>query len=245
MRRLEKTSLLRPLWMRYPARQSLRPGFANTEGEPMSLPSHINPSPLSEISIQQTGGDSHAHIAFNPWKPNQFVIINTLGWLSLFTLLESRQKRKRWELKHGPSAHVGGDATCSEGSTQGNGWATVLWVLDENTLVASTRQSLEIYDVQDDHLNPSQIPKISFSTEPLWVLDLKKSEVKPAYFFVLTSSHVIWLEVLHRPARRHIDGQTVGARVNLSFRHYRSPADRSLCLHVAETDHGKPSASQS
>ena len=236
VRRPEGTAILRPL---------RRPHLigANTPLSSMSFQSErevsvsqIDANFVFEISAKCTGGDHQAHVAFNPWFANQLAIIDSGGKLSLFILSEASQKLERWSLETGPVIKTTENLSDDGREVKFDEWAKCLWAVDEKTLVTATRKTLKMLVIEQDSLVALKVSEAVNDPESQWILDIKRSEAEPRFFFVLTSSRVIWLRALDEVERKQSRDNQVGARKVVSFCHYQSLADRSLLLHVIDND---------
>ncbi len=71
-----------------------------------------------------------------------------------------------------------------------------------------------------------------------WILDIKLNALNFNHLFVLTTSRIFWIEVF--PAGEQRDDQIghIGAKIILSYRHFRDASDKSLTLTTLKDDNG-------
>ncbi|KAI0593747.1 RNA polymerase I-specific transcription initiation factor RRN6-like protein [Biscogniauxia sp. FL1348] len=120
-------------------------------------PSHIAPNPILYFSRDQTGGNSHADVAFNPGtrsRPPQLGIIDERGFWSIWditlTRIKSAMKPKSKLEKCG---HIGKGVTerLPYKDTSVPQWHKILWVGCLNSRV----EELQTFGFDDDETEPS------------------------------------------------------------------------------------------
>ncbi|KAI9785760.1 MAG: hypothetical protein M1839_008777 [Geoglossum umbratile] len=221
------TIILRPLYHRLPTvtgASSKRWDF-----------SRINPNHLFTISMSRTGGVSHSDVAFNPWYNRQCAVIDQNGQWSVWDLEGQKKKRNLSDAKARQSGSVldnsfGGNAN---GNTTGeDGWAAVCWAGDVSTLVVCNRRHLAVFDLKSDPPTRLKVPQLDLERTPNWILSMRRSPINNSHLFVVTTSQVFKLEICGNNPDIRPGNWKAGARILLSWRHFRDGDDTSLRLEV-------------
>lgn len=237
VRRLYGTTILRPAYRRSRVRPSSGPRSKALENPRELSPSRLDPNFLLEISVDATGGTLHADVSFNPQCPNQFAIIDMAGFVKTFTLVKPIGGRRIWELEEGPSTLVGDRTDGGElKAIQCDGWAAVIWAVDDSVLVASTRRTLKALVLQSESFVSMEVPNVLGTSETDWILDIKRDQQHPANIYVLTSSRIVWLHIRKVEDQKLALGPELDARIVLSFSHYRTAVDYSMRLIIIDGD---------
>jgi hypothetical protein len=224
------TTILRPVYNRYPVRISPVAGHGTSEMQP---PSRLDPNPVATITSTMTGGAVHADASFNPWYPRQIAIINR------------RMKWSIWDVEGKAPADVTAGPTgnlCTDGYHDSekpevdpvDGWGCVCWVAVDKLIVCN-RRTLAIYHIADEAVKlPSH--GLDFLLESEWILEVKNDPANLPDIFVLTSVRLIWLRVGSTGTSEE-GGESVARGQNLlSWRHFRTAGDVSLSLHILLED---------
>lgn len=199
--------------------------------------SPLQANPIVSLSNNRTGSQSHVHVSFNPWYTRQFIVVTLLGNWSIWDI-ESHQKGKGIRLVAGRSGNV------SDGhepdplskalpSDHEDGWHYVCWISDHSTIAVCNRQTIAIFCVKDEPIRLRSIDlSKSFSGR---IIDVKRSVIDQSHLFVLTTSQIFWIAVT--PTGEGDQDQT-GARILLSYRHFRNTNDETLRLVPLQDEYG-------
>lgn len=187
-----------------------------------SGPARLQLRLLFEFGTAGRGDDTHADVAFNPWFPRQFAVID---------------QNARWKVMEF-SNRESSDAVCIRSSaldedgarktTLNDGWARVLWVYNPNTVLVATRHAVSLYDISSDASRLQDLP-LNVSEVSAWVLDLVAVPSDPTRALVLTTTHVHSM---------HIDDKNgePKARSTMRIRHFQNAEDVSLRLALSRNE---------
>lgn len=221
-----KTVILRPFYVHQPQPAKHSPYY-------LLPPTQIDAHPILSLAADQSGGSPHVDVAFNPDYQLQFAVV------------DQNQTWTVWDIDHGSrgdrydkyvlSRLVQGTITPPEGNrAEGeDGWARILWIGDVNTLAVCTRRQLSIIGMQQSasfsYLPcPSLIPKQSSD----WILSVQVHPSLRHLFFVLSSTELFLMTVTTASEAVNANAGPVGARVLLSWSHYRGAEDLTLVMSV-------------
>jgi RNA polymerase I-specific transcription initiation factor RRN6 len=206
------------------------------------LPSNLDPNPLVELRAERSSSSSHVDFSFNPWYARQFAVVDPLGRWSIWDIEGRHGKNSSFELVPGKSASFyDGSVPDPTGKILGqdfaDGWHRILWTCNISTIVLCNRHHLAVFDMKTKPIR-LQIPDFLEATNTEWILDIKRSALNFNHIFVLTTSRIIWIEV--SPGGEQRDGHIgyAGAKIILSYRHFRDASDESLRLTTLKDDNG-------
>lgn len=221
--------ILRPFYVHEPRPARPSPYYHLPSG-------HIDAHPVLSLSPDQSGGSPHVDVAFNPDYQLQFAVVDQS---QIWTV---------WDIDHGArgdsydryslSRLVQGTISPPDGErTEGeDGWARIIWIGDVNTLAVCSRRQLSILGIQQgaspSYLPcPDLIPKRSSD----WILSVQPHPFRRSLFFVLSSTELFLMAVTTASEAIDANAGPSGARILLSWRHYRGSEDLTLTMSVQET----------
>lgn len=186
-------------------------------------PNRLQLRSLFETTTNQNDGVPYEDVAFNPWFPRQFAVIDRYA---------------HWRV-HEFRSRESSDAACICSSAPehtapknglDDGWTRLLWICNPTTVLIATRRAVTLYDiaassskVQDIDVNVSDVSR--------WVLDVVRVPSDPTRVMVLTTTH------LHLLCIDEKNGETRG-RSAMRIRHFRSPEDITLRLTLFREEEG-------
>ncbi|WEW55643.1 hypothetical protein PRK78_001075 [Emydomyces testavorans] len=226
----QNTTIFRPLYHRMP----LPPVFARRGFtlEPRSK-THLNANPLLDIPISLTGGHPHADVTFNPWYQRQLAIVDRCGNWSVWNIHGKQQRRADWAADRGSCGSLVSAVEPSISAEMNmdhfDGWAAVSWVGSVHQLLVCDRRNLAICQLG------SQPPEhycvhLGFERSSEWILDVSRSKINTSHVFVLTTTRVLWLNILSDDSLSSQVGDGQNVSILLSWRHFRDIEDTSLRL---------------
>lgn len=180
--------------------------------------SNIKPNVVFSISIEETKGPMHAHVAFNPWFTGQVAIVDEDGGWSVW-----ESGRRSYAIKKIKEGSLGDETSRKQDLLLNDGWARVNWVESASTICIATRRKLVLVDLEAAAENTTAID-LDLKGGLGWILDLGSTRSFNNNLFVVTSSHVVVLHI-----ERSADG-LLSSRAIWKFRHHRNPEDVSLRL---------------
>ena len=192
-------------------------------------PSVISARPLLSITNRQTGGATHADVAFNPDYQFQFGIVDQQNNWGVWQL-ERRAKRDEYSV----SRLIGGSISPAEdaGTDDGDGWARILWAGDSSTVIVCNRRHFSLIDIRGELFGYLPVPPIIPHRSTDWILDIRRHPQHKTQFFILTSTRLFFVAVTtSRTAIDSTAGQA-GATILFSRRHYWGDEDLTLQLSV-------------
>lgn len=188
-------------------------------------PNRLHLKLLFEVSTADNGGVPYADVAFNPWFPRQFAIV------------DQSARWRIWEFRSRESS----DASCvhtsaidkeSDVAKSGvnDGWARLTWIYSPSVVLVATRRSVTLHDIT---ATPSKLQDIDVNVSGIsgWVLDVANVPSAPARALVLTTTHVHVISVEER------NGE-VQARSTMRIRHFKSSEDITLRLTLFRDEEG-------
>lgn len=196
--------------------------------------SPLQANPIVSLGIAKTGSQSHVDISFNPWYTRQFIVVDLLGNWSIWDV-ESHLRGVR--LVAGRSGNVSDghepDPLLKQSPSDEDGWHCACWISDIATIAVCNRQTIAIFNVKAE---PTRLRSIDLSKSfSGHIIDVKRSVTDQSHLFVLTTSRIIWIEVT--PPGEGDQDQT-GARIILSYRHFRNANDETLRLVPLQDEYG-------
>ncbi|KAG9235459.1 RNA polymerase I-specific transcription initiation factor RRN6-like protein [Amylocarpus encephaloides] len=216
-----------------------RPYFAESQSSLPSnssqgTPSRLVANPVASLTTSESHLLRHEDISFNPWYTQQFILVDTNGCWGIWNI--ERQRKTSFTLVVGKRGYVTDgiemDQTSITSYLSEDGWYRALWVSTLATIVVCSRHLVAVFDLK---ARPARLQSISFAEAGEQILDVKRSFSDKSHLFVLTSNRIFWIEVTSGDGVG--PGEIVaGARVLLSYRHYRDPSDETLALSTINDD---------
>jgi RNA polymerase I-specific transcription initiation factor RRN6 len=195
--------------------------------------SRIDPHPILSISPDQTGGAPHADVTFNPDYQRQFGIVDQKGNWSIWDIDGGSRRVSKYTASCtilGPLRGSQDGIENTEPMTQEDGWARILWVGDVNTVVVCNRRELKVFDISGNQFTALKSPELMAEHAADWILDVKKHPLYAHRFFVLTSTHLFLAVVTCKKDVLGNSDMEPGARILLSWTHFRGLEDITLQL---------------
>ncbi|KAI9678190.1 MAG: hypothetical protein M1817_006135 [Caeruleum heppii] len=213
------------------------PRKAGSSALDMQLPSsRLDACPVLDLPIASTGGFPHADVSFNPWRRRQLAVIDQEGQWGVWNVEGRPLQAVRPQMNLYRSGMVSEEACVGsqkQVGLQADGWGTVCWVSNANTIVVCSRREMSVFDLNFDPPTRLSMPDLGFSRAPHWILSIQRSPVDPRHLFLLTSADLIWLEI--DPADSDASqADTAGVRKLLSWKHSRDAEDVTLTLNASE-----------
>ncbi|QDS72636.1 hypothetical protein FKW77_002345 [Venturia effusa] len=194
----------------------------------MIPPSRVDANLSLEITRRDWEGQQHADVTFDPWNQRRMAIVDQAGDWAILKLQREHEGKQTFVYKLGHRGSLDGLSERSETRkcapiAQQDGWARILWVADKNTLLVCTRRRFQLFSLSAE----TALPFTSFLSKNQWILDVKRCSAMPTWLFVLTSTQILWLEILPE-LDRGSDITTTTGKILLSAHHFRDPSDISL-----------------
>jgi RNA polymerase I-specific transcription initiation factor RRN6 len=226
VRLLTKTVIFRPFYSR-------RPRPARQSPYHKLPPSPLDARPILNLHNDQSGGSPHADVTFNPDYQLQFAVVDQSYAWSVWDI-EHGRKGNEYKLSRLVQGHITSPEDTD--STGEDGWARILWVGDVNTMFVCNRRHATIIGINGGSFEYLPCPSLIAGRTSDWILDVKRHPSLRSHFFVLTSTDLVLMAVITSSAA--IDGNAgpMGARVLLSWRHYRGTEDFTICMSVHMLD---------
>lgn len=200
-------------------------------------PSRLSANPVAVLTTERSNSKSHRDVSFNPWYARQFGVVDSTGLWSIWDIEGNQSRYSTQKLTPGKSGDIHDGYEPETVSRQlepdsRNGWHRMLWVCDINTIVVCNRRHIAVFDLK---VTPSRLHGVDFPAagSPDWILDIKRSLADPSHMFVLTTARIFWIEIV--PVGDDEKTQT-GAKILLSYRHFRDANDETLRLSCLEDD---------
>ncbi|KFY81761.1 hypothetical protein V500_11121 [Pseudogymnoascus sp. VKM F-4518 (FW-2643)] len=229
VRKLASTTILQPLYQRTPGPTRVPPGFQDKY-----RPSLLDPNPAVTITSAMTNGRNHADVAFNPWYPRQFAVLDEEGHWSAWDV-EGRKRAGSKVVTLGKSGYILDDRASSDTSLDiaSNGWGRILWAGNVSTIVVCNDRHLAVFDLKSYPIrlrSPDLVPNGSFGR----ILEVKRSPLQHDKVFVLTNSRLFLLQIKTAGEWLDYTDGTAGARIIMSCLHYREAQGNLLKLELHE-----------
>jgi RNA polymerase I-specific transcription initiation factor RRN6 len=188
-------------------------------------PNRLQLKLLFEVSTADNDGVPYADVAFNPWFPRQFAIIDrSARW-------------QVWEFRSRESS----DASCvhtsaieenlTPKSDLNDGWTRLMWTCSPSVVLVATRRTVKLYDITS---SSPKLQDIDVDTSGVsgWVLDVAGVPSDPTRALVLTTTqlHVVSVEERNGEVR---------ARSTMRVRHFKSAEDITLRFVLFRDEKGK------
>lgn len=227
VRQLNSTTVLWPLYRRTP-RFPTFPGRCKQ----IHPRSHLDPNPLVTLSIQETGGVPHADVAFNPWCHRRLAVLDRNGHWTVWRIEAGTPEGLPCDVQLDRSGCVYDPTSKQVGTNNADGWGTVCWAGDLNTILVFTRRHVAVLDVRIQPPAHLQTPDLRLAGTSGWILDAQRSPVNESHMFTVTTFQIFWLEVIGADRARSAESLPSGCRVLLAWRHSRHEEDTSLRLSI-------------
>ncbi|KAK8161940.1 RNA polymerase I-specific transcription initiation factor RRN6-like protein [Phyllosticta citrichinensis] len=214
--------LFRPLFHRTPVSASKAPNSRSS-----FPPSRLEASPLVTFLLEPND-PAISDFTFNPWYQRQFATLNQEGSWSIWDLEGRKGRRHRYKTVVAYSGHLeSADDTFEQDEDLGGRydcWGRITWVKDVSTVAVCNRRNVVVSDFRGHSARLSAASlRLGRST---WILDLRLDPLDPKRLLVLTSSHVLVIQV---PSLENKDPQkAIDPVVPLSWRHFRNVEDTTL-----------------
>ncbi len=203
--------------------------------------SRLDPNPVAILPTEITAGAPHADVSFNPWYEKQLAIVDQGGRWSVWDIEYKNKRRDIWTVKAGRVGSI------QDGQIQGlgpsnidaDGWGSILWAYNVHTLLVFGRRTFMLYNLKDDSERLVG-PDLALATGQDWILGVKRSPSDKCHVFVVTSSRIFWLRIngFGGMKEKEKGNPDIGAKILLSWRHFRDQDDASLGLNVLrDTEH--------
>jgi RNA polymerase I-specific transcription initiation factor RRN6 len=209
-----KTVLVRYLTSVY----ILKPEFSLSYGAGASL----RLSTASSFHAHLMQWDSFADAAFNPWHSSQVGVINAEGLWGVI------------EVNNGVSKIICRDPRYDESQSTAaasrDGWARIAWIANVETLLVCTRSEILLFRVgEETGVLVQDVPLDMLASSP-WIFDVRIFQERPAWFCVLTSTHLVLFQV----SRSTLN--PLPAKLKAKVRHFRNFEDLSLTMTLCEEE---------
>jgi RNA polymerase I-specific transcription initiation factor RRN6 len=194
-------------------------------------PSRVDPNPALTITSETLGGSNHADVAFNPWYPRQFVILDDEGYFRIWDI-EGRSGAHHKKL--GKTGHLFDDLAAHDiAPDMGDGWGRIFWAGNVSTVIVCNRKHFAAFDMRSRQPARLNSPKITSSSTSDYIMDARRSAKHLNLIFVLTSSRILLLDVVVAGDRR--EGRSEGVHILTSCHHVRG-TQQSLKMELIEED---------
>ncbi len=228
-------TIFRPLYGRLHNPRNPANGYSET-----LTYSKINPNPVAVLTIKRTMSTGHSDFAFNPWYARQFAVVDTKGTWSIWDFDQKHGKASSQSLTESKRGNIKDGYLPDPESKVPNighadGWHRVLWVCNVNIIVVCNRQHLVAFNVESEPIRLQSQDSLAFNSSD-WILDVKRSALNASHLFLLTTSRILWIEVIPSEEQNEPESASGSARVLLSYRHFRDADDETLRLSVLKNE---------
>ncbi|KAF4634983.1 hypothetical protein G7Y89_g3129 [Cudoniella acicularis] len=199
-------------------------------------PSRLSPNPVASFKVEETGLLDHVDFAFNPWYARQSVVVDSSGKWCISDVEGAMSRRASQKVVSGRKGCIDDGYRSSlfqqpPQNDPSDGWHRILWICNINTIAVCSRWHVAVFDVK---AKAKRLRSIEFSTKSSdRILDVKRSLTSENHLFLLTESRIFWIEVT--PVGEKEDARS-GAKVLLSYKHFRGTSDEILKLAVLKDD---------
>ena len=193
-------------------------------------PSRLDANPFLHLPKERNGGVPLSDVSFNPWNDHQFAVVDQEGHWSIWNIEGRDMRRNTWSLTAGPSGNFLAVENGHPDSADEDGWAAILWAGNPNTIVIANRNNLVFYHVKKRPLRLNS-QDLAIPSGSDWILDIKRCTHDLSYFYVLTSTFVLWLRV-GSDTEETSESMQSDTTVLVSWRHYLNGEDSSLRLFI-------------
>jgi RNA polymerase I-specific transcription initiation factor RRN6 len=205
--------------------------------------SNLNPNPVAVLTAEQSGSKCHMDVSVNPWYARQFAVIDQLGRWSIWDVEGRGHRSSSLKLVPGRSGQIYDGIVPDAGLKMAepdlvDGWHRVLWASGVTTIVVCNRRHVAVFDVKATPIRldcPDFLPANNSDS----ILDVKRSAMNLSHLFILTTSRIFWIEVTPAGEERDSQNGYIGAKVILSYRHFRDSNDETMKLTVVKDEKGR------
>lgn len=206
-------------------------------------PSSVYVRPIHSILVADTGSAPHADVTFNPNYQRQLGIVDQQGRWTIWDM-EGGHQVTPFTVKRTLTGSIA-SADDLDSNSAGNvkdamedGWARILWVSNANTIVVCSRRRIKVFDIKGKPIE-LECPPLTPTRSADWILDVKPHPKIKDQCFVLTTTRLLLIAVTPWDHDLVPDSQTAGARILISWAHFRGCDDITLHLCVHSSDEGK------
>jgi RNA polymerase I-specific transcription initiation factor RRN6 len=182
------------------------------------------------LTADKCGSKRHADVSFNPFYSRQFGTVDDRGRWSIWDLEGTLRNDSTLELVSGKSGHIFDNldpTSTSKNLCNADGWHRILWVVNVSTIVVCSRRHIAVFNIEAAPTR-LQSPEFDPAKTTDWILDIKRSPTNSSHLFLLTTSRIIWLEVIADKVGENFRG--LGIHVIISHFHFRDANDETLSL---------------
>ncbi|KAI9713902.1 MAG: hypothetical protein M1820_000632 [Bogoriella megaspora] len=188
-------------------------------------------------STPDIGGSPPADMCFDPWDHRSWAILTQKGHWSIWR--SSGMSRAPEKIKcatKGQFQKLQTDEMNAEADFE-DGWGRMLWVKDENTIIACCRTYVGIGDIQTGKTEDATAILAS-PDRSAWILDMRPHPNFGDQVFVLTTRRILWLQIYDQGEELTKEPSKTAVRILLSWNHFRDPEDMSLKLSINQDEYG-------
>lgn len=218
------TTIFRPLYHWEPVHMHFPADVMMTSSKPLRN-SRLDANPVAEISISETGGFSHADVAFNPWYQRQFGIVDVKGNWNVWEFTGRQRLKNAWSkmpVRQGSLPSVNRNPKSRR--PQLDGWACIEWISDVGTVLVANRHNIMIYSIVHTQIPPRTV-ELGRLKQSEWILAVQRNPRNPSQFFVLTTTRILWFDAGVLPGK---EKTSPSLYPRLSWKHFRDPEDTTL-----------------
>lgn len=197
--------------------------------------SRLSANPVAVLTMERSNSSGHRDVTFNPWYARQFAVVDSKGLWSIWDIEGNQDRYSSQKLAPGKSGDIHDSYQPKQPEPSSvDGWHRMLWVCNISTIVVCNRRHVAVFDLK---ATPSRLHSIDFSASgsPDWILDIKRSLANPSHLFVLSTARIFWVEIVPAGDDKKIQA---GAKILLSYRHFRDANDETMRLSCLEDDTG-------
>jgi RNA polymerase I-specific transcription initiation factor RRN6 len=225
VRQASEITIFRPMYHRQPIPAVVPSGYAKQYPS-----SRLSVNPVTVLTADKCGSKRHADVSFNPFYSRQFGTVDDRGRWSIWDLEGTLRNDSTLELVSGKSGHIFDNldpTSTSKNLCNADGWHRILWVVNVSTIVVCSRRHIAVFNIEAAPTR-LQSPEFDPAKTTDWILDIKRSPTNSSHLFLLTTSRIIWLEVIADKVGENFRG--LGIHVIISHFHFRDANDETLSL---------------
>lgn len=192
------------------------------------------------LTTRYSGGTPHADICFNPWNPSEFAIVDRSSCWSVWRIQSVNGTTGVWKLASGLSGQL--EEPLSDGTQQPvngepkhDGWGAVKWISNGAGLVVCNRRTIACFELRDPPRQSPVIADLGLKKLNIWILHAEQNVSNPDYFFIATSSRILWVHLTLGYSKKKRRPQ-LSANLLLAWPHFRNEMDPSLSMQIANLD---------
>ncbi|KAF1810414.1 hypothetical protein P152DRAFT_483878 [Eremomyces bilateralis CBS 781.70] len=212
-------------------RPTLQDNFIESNAPPgrQYPPSHIDPCPFIKIPVSATGGSLHADVAFSPSDKRWFAIVDqSLKWTVYNIGKGTESEARRLKATVHSQGQVELTGTTEPPSGKEDGWARVMFVGDDRTLLVCSRRKALLFSAKRAD---KDVPPVAVTVEKeAWIIDFCRRPGRRDEIFMLTTSGIYWYR-FSRPQDQDGIGEM---SLRLCWKHFSNDQDVSLSLSLSE-----------